>query len=166
MKRKVFYSFHYKKDNWRVQQIRNMGILEGNQPVSPNQWEKIKQKGDRAIEEWIDENLKRKSCLIVLIGEETANRQWVQYEINKAWGIGKGVLGIYIHNLKNNDTKKSKKGENPFDKILLGDKKLSEIVKDYDPDSKNPYKDIEDNIEKWIEESIQIRANFQYQHNL
>jgi hypothetical protein len=28
-KRKVFYSFHFDNDVFRVQQIRNMGILEG-----------------------------------------------------------------------------------------------------------------------------------------
>lgn len=25
----VFYSFHYDRDHWRVQQIMNMGALEG-----------------------------------------------------------------------------------------------------------------------------------------
>ncbi len=29
MKRKVFYSFHFDNDVMRVQQIRNMGVLEG-----------------------------------------------------------------------------------------------------------------------------------------
>lgn len=28
MKRKVFYSFHYEKDVFRVQQVRNIGKLE------------------------------------------------------------------------------------------------------------------------------------------
>ena len=48
-KRKVFYSFHYNNDVFRVQQIRNMGILEGNSPTTPNEWEVIKQSGDAAI---------------------------------------------------------------------------------------------------------------------
>lgn len=38
--------------------------------------------------------------MVVLIGEDTAKRKWVKYEIKKAWNEGKGVLGIYIHNLK------------------------------------------------------------------
>lgn len=42
MKRKVFYSFHFDNDVMRVQQIRNMGVLEGDEPVSPNTWEQIK----------------------------------------------------------------------------------------------------------------------------
>ena len=44
-KRNVFYSFHYDNDVFRVQQIRNMGIISGNEPVKPNDWEEIKRNG-------------------------------------------------------------------------------------------------------------------------
>ena len=52
-KRKVFYSFHYDNDVFRVQQIRNMGIIDGNEPVTPNNWEEIKRQGDISIRNWI-----------------------------------------------------------------------------------------------------------------
>ena len=42
MARQVFYSFHFNNDVMRVQQIRNIGIIEGNTPVSANEWEEIK----------------------------------------------------------------------------------------------------------------------------
>lgn len=99
-KRKIFYSFHFDNDVMRVQMVRNMGIVEGNTPVAPNTWEEVKKKGDSAIEKWIDENMKGKSCLIVLIGTDTHKRPWVQYEIKKAWKDGKGILGIHVNNLK------------------------------------------------------------------
>lgn len=92
----VFYSFHYDNDVFRVQQIRNMGVVDGNEPVSPNEWEQVKRTGDAAVERWIDENLKYKRCVIVLIGSETANRWWVQHEIKRAWELNKGLFGIYI----------------------------------------------------------------------
>ena len=38
----VFYSFHYDNDVFRVQQIRNMGAVDGNEPVSANDWEQVK----------------------------------------------------------------------------------------------------------------------------
>ena len=38
-KRQIFYSFHFKNDVMRVQQIRNIGVIEGNEPVSKNNWE-------------------------------------------------------------------------------------------------------------------------------
>jgi len=33
----VFYSFHFNNDVMRVQQIRNIGAIEGNPPTDPNQ---------------------------------------------------------------------------------------------------------------------------------
>jgi hypothetical protein len=93
--RKVFFSFHYLPDAWRASQIRNMGVLEGNPPVSDNQWETIVGGGDAAIERWIDAQMSGRSCAIVLIGSATAGRKWITYEISKAWNDGKGVVGIH-----------------------------------------------------------------------
>jgi len=159
-KRQVFYSFHFKNDVMRVQQVRNMGVIEGNPIISPNSWEEIKRKGDSAIKKWIDDNMKYRSCLVVLVGSETANRKWVNYEIEKAWNDGKGVVGIYIHNLKCPNNGVSKKGKNPFDNFTLGDKKLSDIVKCYNPNSSDTYNDIKNNLNNWIEEAIEIRKKY------
>ena len=41
-------------------------------PVSDNDWEQIKRGGDKAIQNWIDAQLKGKSCTIVLISARTA----------------------------------------------------------------------------------------------
>ena len=157
-KRQVFYSFHYENDVFRVQQIRNIGALEDNKPVSPNEWERVKRRGEASIKEWIDNNLRYKSCVIVLIGEETANRKWVQYEIKKAWELGKGLVGIHIHNLKDPITGKSSKGKNPFDQFAFDDgTKLSSVVKCYNPNPNDAYNEIKDNLEDWIEEAIASR---------
>ncbi len=99
-KKQIFMSFHFDNDVMRVQQIRNIGALEGNEPVSVNTWEEVKRKGNASIEKWIDDNMKYRSCVVVLVGEETASRPWVKHEIKKAWKDGKGLFGIYIHNLK------------------------------------------------------------------
>lgn len=159
-KRQIFYSFHYDNDVFRVQQIRNIDALEDNKPVSANDWETVKRGGDNSIRKWIDENLKYKSCVVVLVGEETANRKWVKYEIQKAWELGKGLVGIHIHNLKDPRTGKSSKGDNPFDQFTFDDgTKLSSIVKCYNPSYSDAYNDIKDNLEDWIEEAIEIRNN-------
>lgn len=163
MSRKAFYSFHYKPDNWRVSQVRNMGLIEGNQTVSDNDWETITKGGEKAIQDWIDSQLKGKSVLIVLIGEKTTGRKWIKYEIKKAWQDGKGVMGIYIHNLKDKDGNQSSKGSNPFDAYKIGDKSMSDIVKTYDPPystSTHVYNHIKENIATWIEKSIEIRSNY------
>lgn len=157
-KRQIFYSFHFDNDVMRVQQIRNIGALEDNKPVSVNDWEEVKKKGKASIEKWIDDNMKYRSCVVVLVGEETANRPWVKYEIEKAWNDGKGLVGIYVHNLKCPRNGKSSKGVNPFDAFTFKDgSKLSSVVKCHDPSASDAYNDIKNNIENWVEQAIQQR---------
>lgn len=157
-KRQVFYSFHFDNDVMRVQQIRNIGAIEDNKPVSTNDWEEIRRKGKASIEKWIDDNMRFRSCVVVLVGEETANRPWVQYEIKKAWIDKKGLLGIYIHNIKCPRNGKSGKGTNPFDQFTFKDgSTLSSVVKCYNPSSTDAYNDIKNNIEEWIEDAIAQR---------
>ncbi|KPF70567.1 hypothetical protein IP84_02415 [beta proteobacterium AAP99] len=165
MARKAFYSFHYKPDNWRASQVRNMGVVEGNKPAADNDWEAVKKGGDAAIQAWIDGQLHGRSVAVVLIGAETAGRKWINYEIAKAWNDGKGVLGIYVHNLKDSAGEQTTKGANPFEEFTLNEskKRLSSIVKAYDPPystSTNVYKHINDNLATWIEEAIAIRAAY------
>lgn len=165
MARKVFFSFHYKKDSWRASQVRNAGVVEGNTPVSDNDWEKITRKGGKAIQAWIDEQLHGRSCTIVLIGSETAGRKWIKYEIQKSWNDGKGLLGIYIHNLKDQEGYQSTKGRNPFDDFVLqgSGEKLSSIVRAYDPpysDSTKVYDYIKNNIANWVEDAIKLRQSY------
>jgi hypothetical protein len=163
MARKVFTSFHYIPDNWRASQIRSMGKIEGNGIVTSNKWEEVTKGGNAAIQEWIDDNMKGKSCVIVFVGENTAGRKWINYEIKKAWDDGRGLFGIYIHNLKDSNENQSDKGNNPFENFTVGEKKLSSIVKCYNPPystSKNVYDNIKENIEDWIETAIEIRNNY------
>jgi len=158
MKRQVFFSFHFANDVMRVQQIRNIGMIEGNSPVTPNAWEEIKRKGDISIKNWINENMQGKSCIIVLIGNETATRPWVDYEIRKAWDDQKAIFGIYIHNIKCARNGTCQRGKNPFESIKLKNgRNLSEYVQCYDPNSWDAYNDIARNIDSWIETAIQNR---------
>jgi len=142
----------------RVQQIRNIGAIEDNKPVSEDEWEEIKRKGNDSIKKWINDNMRNRSCVIVFVGEETANRKWVQYEIKKAWEDGKGLLGIYIHNIRCPRNGKCNKGNNPFEQFYLKDgTKLSTKVKCYNPKSDDAYNDIAENLENWIEDAIESR---------
>lgn len=171
IKRRVFYSFHYEKDAWRAAQIRNMGVIEGNAPVSDNDWEEVKRGGDRAIQNWIENQLAGRSCTIVLIGEQTAERKWVKYEIQRSWELGKGIFGIYIHNLKDQYGRTSRKGANPFDYVTIYYKytpiQMSKIIKTYDypilppfSGSQDVYNYIKNNLNNWVEEAIKQRESF------
>jgi hypothetical protein len=167
MARKTFFSFHYKPDNWRASQVRNMGVIEGNSAVSDNDWEEVTKGGDKAIEKWIADQMSGRTCVIVLVGSGTAGRKWIDHEIKKAWQDGKGLVGVHIHNLKDSGENQSSKGKNPFAGFSLtvsGVKKsLSDIVKCYDPPystSTNVYSHIKDNLSDWVEEAIVIRAKY------
>ena len=165
MARRVFYSFHYSNDHWRAAQIRNIGVVEGNRPCSPNDWESVKRGGDRAIESWIKEQLKGRTCAVVLIGSNTAGRKWINFEISQAWNSRKGLLGIHIHNLRDAASNTAPKGANPFDGFTLknGSLRLSSVVKVYDPSSftsQMTYNNIAKNLDAWVEESISIRSRY------
>ena len=74
IKRQIFYSFHYANDSWRASQVRNIGVVDGSNPASDNDWEEVKRGGDDAIRKWISGQMKYRSCTVVLVGSHTANR--------------------------------------------------------------------------------------------
>lgn len=150
----VFYSFHYDNDVFRVQQIRNMGVVDGNAPVSPNDWEQVKRQGDAAVERWIDESLKYKRCVIVLIGSGTASRKWVKHEIKRAWELKKGLFGIYVHNLKDPRTGTCSKGPNPFGNWDVSGQSMANLVTCHDPIAWDAYGDISKNMATWVSQAI------------
>jgi hypothetical protein len=163
MTRRVFYSFHYEPDNWRVSQIRNIGAIEASKPANDNDWEAIKRGGDAAIKNWIKKQLKSRSCTIVLIGKNTSERKWITYEIIESWNAGMGVFGIYIHKLKNCAGEQSPKGKNPFSEVQIDEANLASIVKIFDPPyktGKGVYGYISKNLESWVNDAIKIRAKF------
>lgn len=158
-KRQVFYSFCFDDDVMRVQQIRNMGVVDGGEPVSPNEWEKLQRK-DGGVKKWIDDSMAYRSCVVVLIGKRTAERKWVIYEIEKAWNEKKGLLGIYIHNLKCPHNGLGTQGANPFDQVPVKDgSKLSSVVKCHNPKSSDAYGDIKANLDTWVETAIASRKS-------
>jgi hypothetical protein len=156
---RVFHSFHYDEDCHRASQVRNIGAIDGNIPAQSNEWEQIKRAGDAAVQRWIDEQLKWRTCTIVLIGAYTATRPWVLYEIQRSWELKKGVFGIHIHNLRNLDGQQSSKGANPFAQVNLG-----QVASVYDPpswDSKQVYGRIASNVTAWIENAVALRGRYQ-----
>lgn len=162
MARKVFYSFHYKPDSWRAATVRSIGAIEGNKPASDNDWETVAGGGDDAIKRWIANQMQGRTCAVILVGMNTANRKWINHEIIKAWDDGLGVVGIHIHGLKDSAKEISTKGSNPFDFITHGgsQKKLSTIVKCYDPGgstSQGRYDWIVTHLSNAVEEAIRIR---------
>ena len=162
MARRVFFSFHYNPDNWRAAMVRNIGTIEGNRAATDNGWETVKRGGDAAIKKWIAGQMKYRSCTVVLVGTNTANRKWINHEIVKSWNDGMGVVGIHIHGLEDSNGNVTHRGRSPFDFITHGNsgKKLSSIVKCYDPagrNSKERYAWVAEHLANAVEEAMRIR---------
>jgi len=106
MARRVFFSFHYDRDIWRANQVRNSNVVAGSDTAGffdHSEYEGARKRGSDAIRRMIDRHLTNTSVTVVLIGRETANRPWVKYEIAKSAEQNNGFLGIRIHHLKNQD---------------------------------------------------------------
>ncbi len=115
--RKVFFSFDW--DNvWRVQQVRNSWVTRGNYTsagfVDSAEIEQLKRNTDQAIKNWINRQLEGTSVTCVLIGSDTADSEWVNYEIQRSIDKNNGLLGVYVHQVKDQNRKISEKGESPF----------------------------------------------------
>jgi hypothetical protein len=143
-----------------------MHALEDDPPVSDNEWEQIKKGGDIAIKRWINGQMSGKTCAVVLVGSDTANRKWINYEIERAWSERRGLVGVRIHGLKDRLGNTSSAGANPFDYVSSPgtNRKLSEYVKLHDPTSfwgsAETYSSIKDNLAAWVEAAIKQREQY------
>lgn len=113
--RNVFYSFHYGNDVMRAMVVRNQWVTKGGQKISgiidKAEFEKVKRNGDAAVKKWIDSQLLGTTVTIVLIGEETLERDFVKYEIMKSIERKNAILGVHISGIKDAKTGlTSKKG--------------------------------------------------------
>lgn len=155
MVRRVFFSFHYDRDIWRVNVVRNCWLTKSDRESAgfwdASLWEKTKLKGENAIKKLIDDGLKYTSVTAVLIGEETSTRKYVLYEIEQSYLRDNGILGLYINNIKDNDGRRDLKGKNPLDLRYIEKNGrriyLSQLCHTYDWFTDNGYQ----NLASWVE---------------
>lgn len=159
---KTFLSYHHRLDGFRASLIRESGQIEPCDFASDHVWAAITRAGDSAIRRWIDEQMNEADCTIVLIGQITAGRKWIEYEIQKSWHDGRGLFGIYVHNLKNHYGSQTSKGADPFAEVAIDGVPgaLAGRVRCYDP----PYltgcevaEYIRANLAGWIDRAIARR---------
>lgn len=142
MARRVFFSFHYQCDIWRVNQIRSIPNVTGCAAAGfqdASIWEEAKKKGDAAIKNLIDKGLENTSVTVVCVGSKTAGRTYINYEIAQSIARGNGIVAVQIHHLKDKDGNADPAGAIPS-KIRANGYKA--------------YKYIDhENLAKWIEEA-------------
>jgi len=114
--RRAFFSFHYQRDVWRVNQIRNLPEIVGTAAAGfqdASLWEEAKKKGDAEVKRMIDAALYNTTVSVVFIGYKTAGRKYINYEIQKSIDRGNGLVGIQIHHLKDKDGNSDPVGDTP-----------------------------------------------------
>jgi hypothetical protein len=156
MARRVFFSFHYDRDVRRIVQVRNSWVVRAKGEAQPfydkAQFEEVKKRVG-GIEKWIEAQLKGTSVTVVLFGRETYDREWVRHEIKRSYELGKGMLAIDIHNIKDPQTGTDLPGKNPLDhwSAVRNGKKVpfSRLYPKYDWVADDGY----NNIATWIEKS-------------
>lgn len=130
MARRVFFSFHYENDVWRANTVRNSWVTQGKEVagfVDKAEFEEVKRKGDSAVRNWIDNQLLGTSVTVVLVGSETLNRPYVQYEIEQSIKRGNAIIGVAIGGIKNqyqltsaSQSKYTKVNNIWFDEVIEG----------------------------------------------
>lgn len=103
----VFVSHHH-KDDASVDGLTNMLSGKGYQlrnssiRVKPENQSRIdnKQVSDNTIKRLLRMKMRWASQVIVVIGKETHQRDWVNWEIETAHRLGKPIIGVYENGLK------------------------------------------------------------------
>jgi hypothetical protein len=145
MVRRVYFSFHYEGDVWRVNQVRNSWVTKPDRETRGFQdraeFEAVKRQGDDAVKRWINRNLEGTSVTVVLVGENTCDRKWVRYEIQRSIERGNGIVFIKIHNLKDQAGNTCPEGAMDFGDIDVSGYPVHDWV----------YEDGYNNIGDWVE---------------
>lgn len=116
MSRRVFFSFHYQRDIFRVNQIRGLPNMIGDAAAGftdASLWEATKRQGDAAIKRLIDNGLIGTSVTVVCIGAATSGRTYVNYEIAESARRKNGLLGLRINHLVGHDRSRDPLGPIP-----------------------------------------------------
>ena len=154
MARRVFFSFHYDRDVMRVMQVRNSWVVRPGDSAQPfydkAEFEEAKRRAG-GIEKWIEEQLAGTSVTVVLYGAETAQRPWVIHEIKRSYALGKGLLAIDIHNIRDPRNGVDVRGDNPLSRLTINQSgsqvSLSRVYRSYDWVNDNGRQ----NMPAWIE---------------
>lgn len=154
MPRRVFFSFHYDRDVRRIQQVRQSWVVRAGGEAQPfydaAEFEKVKNRVG-GIKTWIDDQLKGTSVTVVLYGAETYEREWVRHEILRSYELGKGMLAIDIHNIRDPQLGTAVQGKNPlsywYNEVSGRRTYFSDMYENYDWVIDNGY----ENISAWVE---------------
>jgi hypothetical protein len=111
MKNQVYLSHDHLNDIWRAQVfVQIVRSLMRPRIIMPSTGWHNRETARAEIRERLEDT----AITVVLIGSETADRPWVQYELDQSVARGNGLLGIYIHAMEDHKGNNSMPGTKPL----------------------------------------------------
>jgi hypothetical protein len=102
--RKHLFISHHHGDDKEVTNLTNLlagkgyDIRNSSVRMKPSNERRMEEKqvSDKVIERILQMKISWASTVVVLIGKETHERKWVNWEIEKANEAGKRIVGVYV----------------------------------------------------------------------
>lgn len=102
MAQRVFFSFHYKNDINRSMIVRNSWVTQCKETagfIDKTDFKQVKRRGYNTCLPRINKQLEGTSVTVFLIGNETLNSSFAQYEIRESFIKVNAIIGVKIHNI-------------------------------------------------------------------
>lgn len=154
--RHVYFSFHY-ADVWKANVVRNSGVVVRSAGFADRSlWEEAKAKSKGRLERLIQDGLNGTSVTVVLIGRETADRPWVEYEIEQSIERGNALMGLHLHSIPDMTKRTTRRGAVPLllkrNEVPIHDwagvREFADQVEEAWQSQKNP--DVLDQFGRWV----------------
>ena len=110
--------FDYDNDLARAKQINDLGLVRGSAPAGfddASRWQEARNAGEAAVRGLIDGALLSTSVTIVLIGENTAALDYVEYAIEQSIRRKNGIVGLFVHDMADENGNTSAQGKVPYE---------------------------------------------------
>lgn len=137
MPRKVFLSYDYERDRYRIGKVRDCLLKDPDVEIrgiwDENSWDLARMRGEEAVHQRIRKELEETSVTIVLIGYDTSGKGYINYTISESCNHGNALLGIFIDKLEDIFGCVDLKGPSPLHEFRISDSEtLADIFPTYD----------------------------------
>ena len=115
--RHCFFIFDYDDDLAQARHIESLDLAVATAAAGFDDdadWKAAVAKGDEAVKELIDNAILGTSATVVLIGEHTAERDYVDYAFEQSIKRQNGILGIFVHDIPDASGATAAKGKVPY----------------------------------------------------
>ncbi len=155
MARKIYFSFDYERDRYRVCQIKDICMRDEDNIVTGDwdleSWQIAKNVGNDAIFAWVNKELEDTLVTVVLIGHNSYDLDYMDYAISESCKQGNAILGVRIDKMLDLGGSFDLAGKNPLNKFKINE---TETLDDIFPVYEWTQDGGEKNFNKWIDEAI------------